>query len=80
MSDLLFTVTALVTGGLSLAAGVLAGYLAWLTRRAAAMGADSVPLPFGRGRMEPPSVLVMAVFAVAFLAIGLALIGWAIVG
>lgn len=76
--DLLFTIVALLAGALSIVVGLVAAYLAWLTRRAVALGAESVALPLTRRRMDPPSVLVMVVFAVCFLGLGVALVAMAL--
>jgi uncharacterized iron-regulated membrane protein len=74
VSDLLFTIAAFVAGGLSILGALLALYLAWLTRRSVAMGADSIRLPLAKRPMEPPSVGVLIAFAVAFLVVGAGLV------
>ena len=79
LSDLLFTIVALIAGALSIFGAVLALYLAWLTRRAVSMGADAIRLPLARRPMEPPSVGVLIAFAAAFAVIGAGLVTLALV-
>lgn len=70
MSGVLFQVAAWIAGVLSILVGLGAVYLAWLTRRATAMGAQTVPLPGTGRRMVPPSVAVLLGFAAGFLILG----------
>lgn len=65
---------------LSILGSALAAYLAWLTRRAVSMGADSIRVPLARRPMAPPSVGVLIVFAVAFLVVGAGLVALALRG
>ena len=74
MRTLVFAIATVAAGVLSIGVAVFAAYLAWLTRRAVAMGATSVTLPLTRRRLVPPSVAVMVLFAACFLAIGAGLI------